>query len=44
VFASCEFPQQPTTDQWFSPAQFEAYRDLGYGIVKLYGDRRLGPN
>jgi Patatin-like phospholipase len=30
------FPQQPTTDQVFSPEQFKAYRDLGYGIVRMH--------
>lgn len=23
------FPQEPTTDQWFSESQFESYRRLG---------------
>jgi hypothetical protein len=25
-----EFPNQSTVDQFFDPAQFEAYRELGY--------------
>jgi hypothetical protein len=25
-----EFPQQPTTDQWYDKSQFESYRRLGY--------------
>ncbi|MBX3620172.1 MAG: patatin-like phospholipase family protein [Rhizobacter sp.] len=28
------FPHQPTTDQWFTEAQFESYRQLGYWITK----------
>ena len=28
-----DFPQQPTTDQWFDEAQFESYRKLGYYTV-----------
>jgi hypothetical protein len=27
-----EFPHEPTMDQWFSEAQFESYRYLGYRI------------
>lgn len=27
--AEKEFPQQPTSDQWFSESQFESYRSLG---------------
>jgi hypothetical protein len=27
-----EFPNQPTTDQFFDEAQFEAYRELGYQL------------
>ncbi len=30
--AEPEFPNQSTIDQWFDPAQFEAYRKLGYAI------------
>jgi hypothetical protein len=29
-----QFPQQPTTDQWFDETQFESYRKLGYHIGK----------
>jgi hypothetical protein len=29
-----DFPQQPTTDQWFDETQFESYRKLGYHIGK----------
>lgn len=29
---SAQFPQEPTTDQMFDPAQVEAYRHLGYHI------------
>jgi hypothetical protein len=43
IFASCTFPQQPTTDQWFSGPQFLAYRDLGYDIVRLHGNGTLDP-
>jgi len=28
------FPDQPTTDQFFDEAQFEAYRELGYQLTK----------
>lgn len=28
------FPDQTTGDQWFDEAQFEAYRELGYGLLK----------
>ncbi len=28
------FPDQPTTDQFFDEAQFEAYRELGYQLSK----------
>lgn len=28
-----EFPHQPTTDQWFTEAQFESYRQLGFRIA-----------
>jgi hypothetical protein len=27
-----EFPHEPITDQWFTEAQFESYRQLGYLI------------
>ncbi|MHC4109273.1 MAG: hypothetical protein ACYSTY_14430, partial [Planctomycetota bacterium] len=33
------FPQEPTTDQNFTTLQFEAYRDLGYCIVKAFHRR-----
>ena len=29
-----DFPQQPTTDQWFDETQFESYRKLGFHIGK----------
>ncbi len=28
-----EFPHEPTTDQWFSEAQFESYRSLGQHTI-----------
>ena len=28
------FPQQPTSDQWFSESQFESYRRLGLHTVE----------
>lgn len=28
------FPHQPTSDQWFTEAQFESYRQLGYWITQ----------
>jgi hypothetical protein len=28
-----EYPHQPTTDQWFTEAQFESYRQLGFLIA-----------
>ena len=28
------FPQESTLDQYFQPAQFKAYRELGYAIAK----------
>jgi hypothetical protein len=40
---SCTFPQQPTTDQWFSPDQFAAYRDLGTDIVRHFDNGLLRP-
>ncbi len=36
--ANPAFPNEPTSDQFFDEAQFEAYRRLGYAIV----DRLLG--
>jgi hypothetical protein len=30
-----EFPDEPTADQFFDEAQFEAYRELGYRIGSL---------
>jgi hypothetical protein len=36
---NCEFPQQTTGDQWYSEAQFESYRRLGYES----GCAALGP-
>ena len=32
--ANKEFPDQPTSDQFFDEAQFEAYRELGYQLAK----------
>ena len=32
--AHSEFPQQPTTEQWFDESQFEAYRRLGELIIE----------
>lgn len=32
------FPHQPTTDQWFTEAQFESYRELGF----LVGSDAIG--
>ena len=29
-----QFPHQTTADQWFDEQQFEAYRELGYQVVK----------
>ncbi len=29
-----EFPNEPTTDQFFNERQFEAYRELGYQLTK----------
>jgi len=31
-----EFPNQSTMDQFFDPAQFEAYRELGYASAKAF--------
>lgn len=31
--ANPEFPNQPTSDQFFDEAQFEAYRELGYQLT-----------
>ena len=28
------FPDDPTTDQFFSESRFEAYRELGFASVK----------
>ncbi len=33
-----DFPQQPTSDQWFDEAQFESYRKLGYHTVMTAKD------
>jgi len=29
-----EFPDEPTSDQFFDPVQFEAYRGLGFHLGK----------
>jgi hypothetical protein len=31
-----DFPNQSTMDQFFEPAQFEAYRELGYSSVDAF--------
>ncbi len=31
--ANHDFPDQSTADQFFDEEQFEAYRELGYGIA-----------
>lgn len=33
--SSCEFPQEPTADQFFDEAQWESYRKLGLETAKL---------
>ena len=34
-----EFPDEPTSDQFFDEAQFEAYRELGYQLcTQMLGD------
>jgi len=35
--ASALFPHEPTTDQWFTEAQFESYRALGIHLVGQLG-------
>lgn len=41
--ANPQFPDEPTADQFFSEAQFEAYRTLGFIIAKrLIGDEEIG--
>ncbi len=38
--ANPPFPHQPTTNQWFGPAEFESYRALGWHtMASLTGDR-----
>jgi Patatin-like phospholipase len=38
------FPNEPTSNQFFDEAQFEAYRELGYRIVKaMLADQRISP-
>jgi len=42
---SPKFPQEPTSDQWFTESQFESYRHLGFfTIEEIVGDakRALG--
>jgi hypothetical protein len=29
-----EFPNEPTSDQFFNERQFESYRELGYQLTK----------
>lgn len=36
--ANPSFPHQSTGDQWFDEAQFEAYRELGYGLFENFFD------
>ena len=33
------FPHEPTANQWFSEAQFESYRKLGYELICCLGER-----
>jgi hypothetical protein len=41
--ANPQFPDETTVDQFFSEAQFEAYRTLGFIIAKrLIGDEEIG--
>ena len=36
------FPHESTADQWFSEAQFESYRKLGYSIgMRLFGTKQI---
>ena len=35
--ASETFPHEPTSDQWFTEAQFESYRSLGYHMARQLG-------
>ena len=35
--ASKQFPHEPTSDQWFSEAQFESYRALGEHLAGQLG-------
>lgn len=38
------FPHEPTSDQWFSEAQFESYRALGAHVVEqIFGADDLAP-
>lgn len=40
-----EFPDQPTSDQFFDEKQFEAYRELGYQTAyKMMGDENVMAN
>ena len=39
-----EFPQQPTSDQWFDESQFESYRSLGFQIATEIFKQRLWSN
>lgn len=39
-----DFPQQPTSDQWFSESQFESYRSLGTHQLEQLKDKTIkGP-
>jgi len=42
--APTEFPHEPTTDQWFSEAQFESYRALGQHLAKQLGGGQSFPD
>ena len=33
-----DFPQQPTSDQWYDESQFESYRRLGYESARAAFD------
>ena len=36
-----EFPHESTGDQFFSEAQFESYRNLGYHVARSALDRAI---
>lgn len=40
---NAEFPQQPTSNQFFSESQFEAYRELGLHVCQaVLGNLKSG--